>query len=131
MPIKVATHLMFEGTAEEAMNFYVSVFSNSKINAVAKYGPNEPGPEGSIKWASFTIGGYELICIDSPISHGFTFTPSMSIFVTCADDSELNAAYNQLSSGGQVLMPLDNYGFSQKFGWVKDRFGVSWQLNLE
>jgi predicted 3-demethylubiquinone-9 3-methyltransferase (glyoxalase superfamily) len=55
----------------------------------------------------------------------------MSIFVTCADDSELNAAYNQLSSGGQVLMPLDNYGFSQKFGWVKDRFGVSWQLNLE
>jgi predicted 3-demethylubiquinone-9 3-methyltransferase (glyoxalase superfamily) len=55
----------------------------------------------------------------------------MSIFVTCADDSELNEAYNQLSSGGQVLMPLDNYGFSQKFGWVKDRFRVSWQLNLE
>ena len=122
---------MFEGTAEDAMNFYVSVFSNSKVNAVAKYGPNEPGPEGSIKWATFTIGGYELICIDSPINHGFTFTPSMSIFVTCADDSELNEAYNQLSSGGQVLMPLDNYGFSQKFGWVKDRFGVSWQLNLE
>ena len=131
MPTTVATLLMFEGRAEEAMNFYISLFVNSTIDNVQKYGPGEPGPEGSVKWASFTIGGYKLFCIDSPIKHAFTFTPSFSIWVTCADASELNKAYNELSAGGQVLMPLDNYGFSQKFGWVNDRFGVSWQLNLE
>lgn len=60
----------------------------------------------------------------------FTFTPSMSIFVDCENEAESNQAFQQLSEGGKVLMPLDNYGFSKKFGWVSDRFGVSWQLNL-
>jgi predicted 3-demethylubiquinone-9 3-methyltransferase (glyoxalase superfamily) len=131
MPKTVATLLMFEGRAEEAMNFYTSLFSNSEIGSVERYGPNGPGPEGTIKYAAFTIGGYKLFCIDSPIKHAFTFTPATSIWVTCVDDSELNKAYDELSAGGQVLMALDNYGFSQKFGWVNDRFGVSWQLNLE
>jgi predicted 3-demethylubiquinone-9 3-methyltransferase (glyoxalase superfamily) len=131
MPKIVATLLMFEGRAEEAMNFYVSLFGNSKITDVERYGPNEPGPEGSVKYASFNINGYQLMCIDSPIKHAFTFTPSISIWVTCVDEAELNRAYDQLSAGGQIMMPLDNYGFSQKFGWVSDRFGVSWQLNLE
>lgn len=72
-----------------------------------------------------------MICIDSSVKHNFTFTPSMSIFVDCEDEAELNEAFRQpLSAGGAVLMPLDNYGFSTQFGWVTDRFGVSWQLNL-
>jgi len=65
------------------------------------------------------------------VKHGFTFTPSISIFVDCENTTELEEAFKQLSEGGEVLMPLDNYGFSTKFGWVNDRFKVSWQLNLQ
>ena len=125
-----ATFLMFEGVADKAMNFYVSLFSGSQINRVERYGPGELGAEGTIKVADFTLGGHHLKCSDSPIKHNFTFTPSMSIFVDFTDDTELENAFKQLSEGGGVLMPLDNYGFSKKFGWVNDRFGVSWQLNL-
>jgi len=131
MAQSVATHLMFDGVAEQAMNFYVSLFAGSKITQINKYGPGEPGKEGTIKWASFKLVNHDLICIDSPVKHDFTFTPSISIFVSCEDEAELNKAFEQLSAGGQVFMPLDNYGFSSKFGWVSDRYGVSWQLNLE
>jgi predicted 3-demethylubiquinone-9 3-methyltransferase (glyoxalase superfamily) len=130
MPRKVTTFLMFEGFATEAMNLYVSVFGGSEIQQVERYGPGEPGAEGTIKRASFTLGGQEFLCIDSPIKHGFTFTPSISLFVECESEAELDAAFNRLSDGGSVLMPVDNYGFSTKFGWLSDRFGVSWQLNL-
>ena len=130
MPRSAATHLMFDGSAEEAMKFYVSLFRGSEIVQVEKYGAGEPGAEGSIKRADFTIGGHRLICIDSPAKHDFTFTPSMSVFVDCESEAELDESFRQLSSGGKVFMPLDDYGFSRKFGWVQDRFGVSWQLNL-
>jgi predicted 3-demethylubiquinone-9 3-methyltransferase (glyoxalase superfamily) len=121
---------MFEGTAEKAMNFYVSLFQGSKIVRVDRYGPGEPGAEGTIKKADFTLAGHELSCIDSPMKHPFTFTPSVSLFAECESEPELDNAFHQLSEGGNVLMPLSNYGFSTKFGWVNDRFGVSWQLNL-
>jgi predicted 3-demethylubiquinone-9 3-methyltransferase (glyoxalase superfamily) len=125
-----ATHLMFEGAAEKAMKLYVSLFPGSEIRQVERYGPGEQGAEGTIKRADITLGEHHLICIDSPVKHAFTFTPSMSIFVDCENEAELNEAFKQLSEGGKVMMPLDNYGFSKKFGWVSDRFGVSWQLNL-
>ena len=130
MPNKIRTHLMFEGTANEAMILYSSLFSDSEILEVARYGPDGPGVEGSIMQASFTLGSQEFICIDSPIAHDFTFTPSMSIFVDCESEAELNDVYEQLAAGGKVLMPIGDYGFSTLFGWVSDRFGVSWQLNL-
>lgn len=126
----VATFLMFDGVAEKAMNLYVSLFNDSRINQVERYGPGEQGAEGSIKVADFTLGGHHLKCIDSPIKHEFTFTPSTSIFVDCTDEAELENAFERLSEGGAVLMPLGDYGFSKKFAWVNDRFGVSWQLNL-
>lgn len=126
----VATHLMFEGTAEEAMSFYVSLFKGS-ITQNERYGPGEQGKEGTVKIARFTLGGHDLICIDSPVKHGFTFTPSTSIFVDCESAAELDEAFNRLAAGGQILMPLDSYGFSTRFGWCQDRFGVSWQLNLQ
>jgi predicted 3-demethylubiquinone-9 3-methyltransferase (glyoxalase superfamily) len=126
----VATQLMFEGAAEEAMNFYVSLFRGSEVQRIERYGPGEQGKEGSVRRAVFTLGGHHLSCIDSPIHHGFTFTPSLSLFVDCDDEAELDGAFQKLSAGGTVLMPLGNYGFSKKFGWVQDRFGVSWQLNL-
>ena len=64
------------------------------------------------------------------MEHGFTFTPAMSLFVECESEAELDAAFDRLSDGGKVLMPVGNYGFSSRFGWLSDRFGVSWQLNL-
>jgi len=70
------------------------------------------------------------MCIDSAVSHNFTFTPSMSLYVQCDSDDEIERVYDALREGGEVLMPLGSYGFSAKFGWVNDPFGVSWQLNL-
>lgn len=129
MPRSVVTQLMFEGKAEEAMTLYVSLFGGS-VTSVEKYGPGGPGPEGTIMRAEFTIAGHRLACIDSPAKHQFTFTPSASLFVECAAEAELDKAFATLSEGGGVLMPPNNYGFSKKFTWVSDRFGVSWQLNL-
>jgi predicted 3-demethylubiquinone-9 3-methyltransferase (glyoxalase superfamily) len=130
MPRRAATLLMFDGAAEEAVRFYVSLFKGAAVNRMERYGPGEPGREGSVKSSAFTLGGNAFMCIDSPVKHEFTFTPSISIFVDCETEGELENAFKQLSAGGSVFMPLDNYGFSARFGWLKDRFGVSWQLNL-
>lgn len=130
MPRKVTTFLMFEGAAEEAMNFYVGLFPGAAVTRLERYGPGEPGPEGSVKRAAFTLGGQDFQCIDSPMKHAFTFTPSISLFVDCEGESEQEDLFGKPSAGEQVMMPLANYGFSTKFGWVSDRFGVSWQLNL-
>ena len=123
--------LMFEGSAEEAMRFYVGLFRNAEVLRVERYGPGEPGTQGSVKRAEFTLAGQKIICIDSFVKHGFSFTPSFSLFVECEGESEIQMAFDQLSSGGLVLMPLDNYGFSRRFAWVNDRYGVSWQLNFQ
>ncbi len=130
MARNVITHLMFEGTAEEAMSFYVSLFRASKIEQIEKYGPGEMGAEGTVRLAKFSLAGREFLCIDSPVKHAFTFTPAISLFVECESEAELDSAFSRLSEGGAVLMPVGNYGFSARFGWLTDRFGVSWQLNL-
>ncbi|MBO1001990.1 VOC family protein [Pseudogracilibacillus auburnensis] len=128
---KVLPFLMFQdGKAEEAMNFYTSLIEDSRITEVVRYGPNEAGEEGTVMQATFTLKGQEFMCIDSNVKHQFSFTPSFSIFVTCSTEEELDHVYQKLNEDGQALMPLDNYGFSKKFGWVNDRFGVSWQVNL-
>jgi predicted 3-demethylubiquinone-9 3-methyltransferase (glyoxalase superfamily) len=123
--------LMFEGAAEEASRLYTSVFPRSEIRRLERWGPGEPGAEGSVKRADITVAGRELICFNSPIKHAFTFTPSLSLFVECESETELDAAFSQLSASGTVLMPSGNYGFSTKFAWLNDRYGVSWQLNLK
>lgn len=130
MAQKVTPFLMFEGAAEEAMQFYVALFRDSQIKRIERYGPGEPGAEGSVKLAEFNIVGQDVLCIDSPAKHQFTFTPSISLFVECESEVELETLFGQLSESGQTLMPLGDYGFSKRFGWVNDRFGVSWQLNL-
>src|SRR5947207_909146 len=122
MPRSVTTFLMFEGKAEEAMTLYVSLFKGSAVTRLERYGPGEPGAEGSVKRAEFTVVGHPLMCIDSPIQHAFTFTPSVSLFVECEDEAELDAALARLSDGGALLMPPGNYGFSTKFAWLTDRF---------
>lgn len=127
---KVTTFLMFEGKAEEAMTFYVSLFKNAKIKRIQRYGAGEPGPEGSVKHAVFSIEGQEFMCSDSYVQHDFTFTPATSLFVTCESEAEVDQLFATLSTDGKVLMPLASYPFSRKFAWVADRYGVSWQLNL-
>jgi predicted 3-demethylubiquinone-9 3-methyltransferase (glyoxalase superfamily) len=127
---KVTPFLMFQGNAEEAMNYYTSLIEDSEITSITRYGANEAGEEGSVKQATFSLKGQEFMCIDSNVEHEFTFTPSFSLFITCDTEEEINRLYENLSEGGGVLMPLDDYSFSKKFGWVVDKFGVSWQLNL-
>ena len=121
--------LMFAGQAEAALKFYLSQFPGSRIVSMQRYGAGETGAAGSVRRAEFEIAGLRLIAIDSPIKHGFSFTPAFSLFVTCDDIAQLDRLVVSLSEGGQVLMPPDNYGFSPRFAWVQDRFGVAWQLN--
>jgi len=121
---------MFEGKAEEAMNFYVSLFPGAEVLGIVRYGANGPGVEGSVMKASFSIGSQTIRCTDSAVKHGFTFTPAFSLFVECESEEQIDLLYSALSTGGTALMPLGKYGFSRKFGWVNDRYGVSWQMNL-
>lgn len=129
MAQSITTFLMFDGTAEEAMQFYVSLFAGSTFLRIDRWAAGEPGREGAIKRGAFSVGGHEMIAFDSPGQHAFTFTPSMSLFVECEGEAELDTVYARLSDGGELLMPLDNYGFSRKFAWVNERSGVSRQLN--
>lgn len=128
---KVTPFLMFQdGKAEEAMNYYTSLIEDSEITNIVRYGADESGDEGTVMQATFTLKGQEFMCIDSNVKHEFTFTPAFSIFVTCDSEEELDTLYQKLSEDGQELMPLGDYGFSKKFGWINDHLGVSWQINL-
>ena len=123
--------LMFQGgTAQAALDLYLATFPDSRLVRVERYAEGQGGPAGTIKVAVFTICGREFMCSDSPVKHGFSFTPASSTFVDFDSIAELERVFAILSEGGQALMPLDNYGFSKRFGWVNDRFGVSWQLNV-
>ncbi len=128
---KITPFLMFAGKAEEAMRFYVSLFDGSEVLSIRRYGPNESGAEGSVMHATFSLGGQHLMCIDSNVEHAFTFTPAISLYVTCRSVEEVDRLFERLSDGGQILMPLGEYPFAERFAWVADRFGVSWQLALQ
>ena len=130
MATSVRPFLMFEGRANEAIAFYVGLIPNSDIVDVTRYGAGEPGPEGTVKFAVVRLAGQQVLFSDSFVSHGFSFTPSLSLFVDCESEADLERIFTALSEGGGVLMPLGDYGFSRRFGWINDRFGVSWQLNL-
>ena len=130
MTASVRPFLMFEGSAEAAMTFYVELFPDAEIISIERYGAEGPGPEGTVFRASFRLADQTILCIDSPVKHAFGFTPSISLFVECDSEAELERLAAALREGGAVMMPLDDYGFSRRFTWVEDRFGVSWQLNL-
>ena len=89
MPATVRPFLMFQGQADAALSFYVSLFRDAKIIDIARYGPGAPGPEGTVMKASFSIAGQTIMCIDSPIKHKFTFTPAFSLFVDCESAEEV------------------------------------------
>ena len=110
------------------MKLYVDLIENSKVTGVTKYGANDDGTEGTIKLATFSLNGTNIMCIDSPVKHEFTFTPAISLYVASEDEEKITEYFNALSKDGKTFMPLDKYPFSKRFAWIEDRFGVSWQL---
>jgi predicted 3-demethylubiquinone-9 3-methyltransferase (glyoxalase superfamily) len=128
MAKEINPFLMFAKDAETAMRFYASLFPGAEIESLVRYGAEGPGTEGSIKQATLLLLGRKLEFFDSPMRHAFTFTPAISFAVTCDDAAEVDRLFAKLSEDGQVLMGLDEYPFARRFGWVNDKFGVSWQL---
>jgi predicted 3-demethylubiquinone-9 3-methyltransferase (glyoxalase superfamily) len=125
------TFLTFQGgAATAALEFYGDIFHDFELVAIENYGPGDIGPEGSVKVAKFRLAGSDFSCADSPVRHEWGFTPAVSLWIDCNDGIELQRLFDRLSDGGNVFMPLDNYGFSTRFGWVGDRYGVTWQLNV-
>jgi predicted 3-demethylubiquinone-9 3-methyltransferase (glyoxalase superfamily) len=124
---RLAPCLMFVGdqcgNAEAAMELYVSAFADSEIVDVER-------SDHGIRRARFRVAGQELVAMDSDGPHAFTFTPAISLVVEFDDEGDLDGAWEKLSEGGTALMPLQAYDFSPKFGWLQDRYGVSWQLSL-
>jgi predicted 3-demethylubiquinone-9 3-methyltransferase (glyoxalase superfamily) len=133
---KTATFLLFAGEqcgrAEEAIKFYTSLFRDSEVKKIEYFKAGESGgKEGTIKHALFSLAGREYMAIDSPKGNSYSFTPSISIYVRCENEEEINRLFKSLLEGGSAMMPLSAYGFSKKFAWVADKYGVSWQLNLK
>ena len=126
--MKAHPFLMFQGEAWEALALYRKAFPDYEEILVREHAEGEQA--GQIAMARIRIGGLEIMLYDSPPVHAFTFTPSTSTFIDCDDEAQLRGLAEALGEGGEVMMPIDNYGFSRLFTWVGDRFGVSWQLNL-
>ncbi|MDR7071584.1 VOC family protein [Fictibacillus barbaricus] len=121
---KITTFLMFSGQAEEAMNLYISIFEDGEVTNILHQ------QDGTVLHATFTLKGQQFMCIDSSVKHDFDFTPSISLYVDCESEEEIDRLFEKLSDEGMVLMPLGESPFSAKFGWLQDKFGVSWQLNF-
>jgi predicted 3-demethylubiquinone-9 3-methyltransferase (glyoxalase superfamily) len=126
----IAPMLTFSGQAQEAIAFYTMLFDDSSLDSLEKYGAQYPGPEGQVVHAEFRLKGQTFMAMDSAVPTDFAFTPSISFFVTCVDQAEVDRLFAALSEGGAVLMALQTYPFAEKYAWVQDRFGVSWQLML-
>src|SRR6202163_213052 len=113
---KITPFLWFDGKAEEAMNFYVSIFKNSKVGRVTRYGDTGPGPKGSVMSATFQLEGQEFFALNG--GPQFQFTPAISFFVNCETQKEVDELWEKLSAGGR----------KDKCAWLQDKFGVSWQI---
>lgn len=119
-----APFLMFQGRCEEALNFYAETAPDTRVVSLDRH------PDGrGVAMARLSVAGLEIMANDSPPVHAFDFTPSFSIFLTVDEPEKVDALASALGEGGQALMPPGEYGFSRRFGWVQDRFGVSWQIN--
>jgi predicted 3-demethylubiquinone-9 3-methyltransferase (glyoxalase superfamily) len=113
---KITPFLWFDGKAEEAMNFYVSIFNNSKVLNVSRYGDAGPGPKGSVMSATFQLDGQEFMALNAgPM---FKFTEAISFFVSCKTQAEVDELWDKLSAGGA----------ESRCGWLKDKYGLSWQI---
>ena len=125
---KIIPFLWFDGNAIEAMNFYTSIFQNSKIMNIMYYGEGNPEPEGKVMSATFKLAGQQFTALNG--GPQYNFTPAISFFVNCETTEEIDDLWENLLDCGTVLIELGKYPISEKFGWIQDKFGVSWQLNL-
>ena len=113
---KITPFLWFDRQAEEAANYYVSIFKNSEITAISRYGDAGPGPKGSVMVVSFELDGQQFCALNGgPV---FTFTPAISFFVNCETQAEVDDLWEKLSAGGR----------KDRCGWLTDKYGVSWQI---
>src|SRR5712692_1676606 len=113
---KITPFLWFDGKAEEAMNFYTEIFKNSKVVDIMRYGDAGPGPKGTVMSATFQIEGQEFLALNG--GPHFTFSPAISFFVNCDTQREVDELWDKLSEGGE----------KQQCGWLKDKFGLTWQI---
>ena len=113
---KIVTFLWFDNKAEQAANFYVSLFKNSKIGAVRRYGDAGPGPKGTVMTVSFQLDGQEFYALNG--GPHFQFTPAISLFVNCDTQEEVDELWDKLSEGGR----------KDRCGWVTDKYGLTWQI---
>lgn len=140
--MKTTTFLTFVGDqcgkAQEAISFYISIFPNSEIKSLKKYSEGEAGgtPE-LIKYGVFTLNGIEYMVSESNYNHAWSFTPAVSLFISDNSEDVIETLFeNLVSNDGLVMVPLDDYkgegdyGFGKKFGWCKDKYGISWQFLL-
>lgn len=113
---KIVPFLWFDNQAEEAVHFYTSIFRNSSIGTIARYGEAGPGPKGSVMTINFTLEGQEFIALNGgPV---FKFTEAISLFVNCQTQAEVDDLWAKLTAGGE----------ESQCGWLKDRYGLSWQI---
>jgi predicted 3-demethylubiquinone-9 3-methyltransferase (glyoxalase superfamily) len=118
--------LWFSDQAEAAAHFYVSIFPNSKLGEVSRYGEGGPGPAGTVMVATFELCGQMFNALNGgPV---FSITPAISFFVSVQTETEAQTLWDKLSDGGKVLMEFGEYPFSKKYGWLNDKYGVSWQI---
>src|SRR4030088_3000514 len=113
---KITPFLWFDGKAEEAMNFYVSVFKNSKVGRVTRYGEAGPGQKGTVMSATFQLDGQDFFALNG--GPQFVFTPAISLFVNCETQQEVDELWEKLSEGGR----------KDRCGWLQDKYGLSWQI---
>jgi len=113
---RITPFLWFDDKAEEAMNFYVSIFKNSKPGKITRYGEGAPGPKGSVMSVTFQLEGQEFMALNG--GPHFSFTPAISLFVDCKTQEEVDELWEKLSAGGK----------KERCGWLKDKYGLSWQI---
>ncbi|HWH07416.1 MAG TPA: VOC family protein [Candidatus Paceibacterota bacterium] len=129
---KIIPHLWFNKEAEDAATFYTSVFNGGAIHSTVRY--PEAGKEihgmdaGSVMTVEFEIEGYRFVALNG--GPHFTLNPAISFMVGCPTKEKVDELWEKLSEGGTALMPLDTYPFSERFGWIKDKFGVTWQISV-
>ena len=114
--MQITPFLWFDGKAEEAMNFYTSIFKNSKIGRINRYGEAGPGPKGTVMSVTFQLEGQKFYALNG--GPEFTFTPAVSFFVNCETQEEVDELWEKLSESGEKHGP----------GWIKDKYGLSWQI---
>jgi predicted 3-demethylubiquinone-9 3-methyltransferase (glyoxalase superfamily) len=113
---KITPFLWFDGKAEEAMNFYVSIFKNSRVGRVTRYGDGGPGPKGTVMSATFQLEGQDFYALNG--GPQYKFTPAISLFVSCESQAEVDELWEKLSDGGR----------KDRCGWLQDKYGLSWQI---